>query len=257
MGAAILAGLGIAGGLAGTLIDRQSQQNANAANVEENQKNRDFQERMSSTAVQRQVKDYEAAGLNPALAYGQGGANSPTGNTATIAPTVQNTGAKIATAVDTYNSLATGATQRDLLREQASATAAQTEKTAKEAAILGPEAILSQTGAYREQRFKELSAATARRMKEHENYPTQFSADLATAHAAAANARSHTTLNEQQFMTEWFRKNVAPYLNNTAAGLNAGNKAMDLIKPFRGNTTDTETTTDRASGMTFTRQKRY
>lgn len=51
-------------------------------NAEEAAKNRDFQANLSNTAYQRAFEDMRAVGLNPYLAYSQGGSSSPSGSSA-------------------------------------------------------------------------------------------------------------------------------------------------------------------------------
>lgn len=76
------------------------QKNTNEENVQLGRDQMDFQERMSSTAYQRAVQDMQKAGLNPMLAYSQGGASTPVGSM----PQVQNAmGAAVSSAAQTMN----------------------------------------------------------------------------------------------------------------------------------------------------------
>lgn len=80
-GGLVSGGLNLIGGILTNEANKDMAQSASSASAAEAQKNRDWQTEMSNTAYQRAVKDLGSAGLNPMLAYQQGGASTPSGAT--------------------------------------------------------------------------------------------------------------------------------------------------------------------------------
>lgn len=70
---------GFIGALIGGALGFLGGERQNKANEDISSAQMAFQERMSNTSYQRAVSDMQAAGLNPMLAYSQGGASTPGG----------------------------------------------------------------------------------------------------------------------------------------------------------------------------------
>lgn len=113
---------GALGSIGSAAAGYYGQVNQNAANAGQAARQMEFQGGMSNTAYQRGVQDMKAAGLNPMLAYSQGGASSPGGSQASMVNEV-GTGANAAlSALQTIQGL-------DVARATADNTRAQTLST--------------------------------------------------------------------------------------------------------------------------------
>lgn len=82
---AVLSGIG---SVLSPVMSYFGQKEANEQNIQLARENRDFQERMANTEVQRRAADLEAAGFNRLLAVGNG-ASSPSGSVARVENTME------------------------------------------------------------------------------------------------------------------------------------------------------------------------
>lgn len=127
---AILTTIGKAvGKLAPAALDILGRRQQNQAQRAEARRAEAFAERMSSTQVQRRRADLEAAGFNPALAFGDS-ASSPGGVQAQI-------GGELSGAVSSAQAAAMNRAQLDLVRKQMDIATQQGLKAKAEAEIAG------------------------------------------------------------------------------------------------------------------------
>jgi len=125
---------GVAGGVLGFIGQQQANQKnwdiaqaANQQSAAQAKAQMDFQERMRETQYQTAVKDMQAAGLNPMLAYSQGGAGVPSGAAGQVSTAKMENA--LGAGVHGYQQLASNTADIDLKATQATATSAQAIKT--------------------------------------------------------------------------------------------------------------------------------
>lgn len=159
------------------------QKEQQAFNSAEAQKSRDWQEKMSNTAHQRQVQDLKAAGLNPMISANSG-ASTPGGATATSGmgqgqqAQIDN---ELATAMQ-YNQVRLAGQQARLVKEQRntekSKQAANKAKAMKDRGVVripgGPEIPLDRVADYYEKQKKQHEEVEKRRKKRRYSKGTPY-----------------------------------------------------------------------------------
>lgn len=140
---------GIASGLGSFFGGRSESSGAsetNAKSIALAQDQMRFQERMSGTAYQRATADMRAAGVNPMLAYSQGGASSPAGSL----PQLTNPNVGLGRGISGVGSSAKDAilnkAQLDLIKEQTEAAHAQGTNSYAQAALNSVNAQIAEGG---------------------------------------------------------------------------------------------------------------
>jgi len=187
------------------VLGYSAQEETNKANQANAQAQMDFQERMSNSAYQRQVKDMESAGLNPMLAYVKGGgASSPSGSMAT------------------YQNPATSGVQAALGTAQVANTQASTRQTSAQTDYLtGVQTDLSFAELKKVEQATDMIKAQIDQIKGDTHFETQQNKLKATAYMIKQQGDNY----QEQGMTTGKQRAV---MEETIANLKKDGQLKDL-----------------------------
>jgi len=193
----------ISGGLGFLGQQSANQQNRDIANQQEA-----FQREMSNTSYVRAVADMKAAGLNPMLAYAQGGASTPTGATTQIQNAL---GAGVSSGQQAYQ-LGLNTMQNladiELKREQAGAAGSQEDLNRANMNLSLVEA-----------------ANKSAQLPGHKKFVDQVSAQIGLNNAISANnsantAKTRAELPESQAIGKLYSGSKGVYIKGAERGAN-------------------------------------
>ena len=217
-------------GIANMIGQRQT----NVSNASQAQKQMDFQASQTGTSYQRGVADMKAAGLNPMLAYSQGGASSGSGASA-----------QMGTVIGAGSSSAFGAAQS---LANLSNIAANTEKTNADTAFvegntsmqkLHAAKIIADTGltnnsaaqakALTDNAIASLPGVTADSAVRTGTVGSRVSSSLSDA--AVRGYEVPHARNQANMENSYYGRNIRPYLPDTGSVLNSAKTALSLFGP--------------------------